>query len=198
LVLDNLDEFEEEIDDITIDIGGRKVALEDVERAYGALAQAKDLVSIVTPGRVILATGLVLLLLVSSFGVWYWMIPRDEIVIDTVYMQGGPGHVVLSQIHNHGSREVTNLQVELEFRDMQDGLLGSTTFETSSLPGHVSVAGDDLELAISGASVWENYSISIHLTYNNHRGESVEKTWLHIVGEWTTETFRDEGETHWF
>ena len=30
---------------------------------------------------------------------------------------------------------------------MQDGLLGSSTFETSSLPGHVSVAGDDLELA---------------------------------------------------
>ena len=103
--------------DITIDIGGRKVALEDVERAYGALAQAKDIVSVVTPGRVILATGLVLLLLVSSFGVWYWMIPRDEIVIDTVYMQGGPGHVVLSQIHNHGSREVTDLQVELEFRE---------------------------------------------------------------------------------
>ena len=86
MVLDNLDEFEEDIDDITIDIGGRKVALEDVERAYGALAQAKDIVSVVTPGRVILATGLVLLLLVSSFGVWYWMIPRDEIVIDTVYM----------------------------------------------------------------------------------------------------------------
>ena len=38
MVLDNLDEFEEDIDDITIDIGGRKVALEDVERAYGALA----------------------------------------------------------------------------------------------------------------------------------------------------------------
>ena len=198
MVLDNLDELEEDVEDTTFDIGGRKVALEDVERAYGALAQAKDIASVVTPSKVILATGLVLLLLVSSFGVWHWMIPRDAIVVDTVYMQGGPGHVVLVQVHNHGSRQVTDLHVELEFRDMEDGLLGSTTFEASNLPGHVSVAGDDLELAISGASVWENYSLAIHLSYTNHRGESVEKTWLHIVGEWTTETFRDRGETHWF
>ena len=198
MVLDNLDDIEDDIDDITIDIGGRQVALEDVERAYGALEQAKDLVSIVTPSKVILATGLVLLLLVSSFGVWHWMIPRDAIVVDSVYMQSGPGHVVLAQIHNHGSRQVTDLQVEIEFRDMQDDLLGSTSFSTSSLPGHVSVAGDDLELTVSGASVWENYSLSIHLSYINHRGESVENTWFHNVGEWTTETFRDRGETHWF
>ena len=132
MVLDNLDNLEDEIEDTAIEIGGRKVALEDVERAYGALAQAKDIVSVVTPGKVILATGLVLLLLVSSFGVWHWMIPRDSIVVDSVYMQGGPGHVVLVQVHNHGSRQVTDLHVELEFRDMADGLLGSTTFDSSN------------------------------------------------------------------
>ena len=167
MVLDNLDDLEEDVEDTTFDIGGRKVALEDVERAYGALAQAKDIASVVTPSKVILATGLVLLLLVSSFGVWHWMIPRDAIVVDTVYMQGGPGHVVLVQVHNHGSRQVTDLNVELEFRDMEDGLLGSTSFESSNLPGHVSVAGDDLELTISGASVWENYSLAIHLSYTS-------------------------------
>ena len=63
MVLDNLDDIEDDLEDVTIEIGGRQVALEDVERAYGALAQAKDIVSVVTPGKVILATGLVLLLL---------------------------------------------------------------------------------------------------------------------------------------
>ena len=43
MVLDNLDDLEEDVEDTTFDIGGRKVALEDVERAYGALAQAKDI-----------------------------------------------------------------------------------------------------------------------------------------------------------
>ena len=49
MVLDNLSDLEDEIEDTAIDIGGRKVALEDVERAYGSLAQAKDIVSVVTP-----------------------------------------------------------------------------------------------------------------------------------------------------
>ena len=62
MVLDNLDDLEEDVEDTTFDFGGRKVALEDVERAYGALAQAKDIASVVTPSKVILATGLVLLL----------------------------------------------------------------------------------------------------------------------------------------
>ena len=86
----------------------------------------------------------------------------------------------------------------MQFETLEGELLGSSSFDVANLPGHVSIAGDDLELTVAGASVWENYSLSITVEYTNHRGEQVEKVWLHTVGEWAFESFRDHSDVHWF
>ena len=198
MVLDNLDDLESELEDTSLEIAGRRVSLSDVEKAHGALESARSVAAAVTPGRVIIATGLILLLFLSSFGVWYFLVPRDAVAVEVVYMQGGPGHVVLAEVHNFGSREVTDLSVDMQFETLEGELLASSSFDVANLPGHVSIAGDDLELTVAGASVWENYSLSITVEYTNHRGDVVEKVWLHTVGEWAFESFRDNSDVHWF
>ena len=100
------------------------------------------------------------------------------------------------EVHNWKSR--VQISVLICSLRLWRGLLGSSSFDVANLPGHVSIAGDDLELTVAGASVWENYSLSITVEYTNHRGDVVEKVWLHTVGEWATETFRDDSDVHWF
>ena len=62
MVLDNLDDLESELEDTSLEIAGRRVSLSDVEKAHGALESARSVAAAVTPGRVIIATGLILLL----------------------------------------------------------------------------------------------------------------------------------------
>ena len=55
-----------------------------------------------------------------------------------------------------------------------------------STRAHTSIAHDDLELVIDGASVWENYVIEIDLEYQSYDGEK-EEDWSIDVGDWTSE-----------
>ena len=77
---------------------------EDMQRVSKALRKIRREVS---PSRVALA-GIVLLLL---FGVlvsgWYWALPRDAVNVETQYLQRG-GHLMMSEIHNVGSRDITD------------------------------------------------------------------------------------------
>jgi len=181
-----------------VDVGGRTVRADEVELAHQTLEKARIIASQVTPVRVVLATAMMVVLLASAFGVYQFAVPRDAISVDVVYMQGGGGHVVLLQGHNTGSREVTSLSVEVRFVDAAGEVLGEAAFAAQNLPAHTSVAGDDLELLVEGASVWEIYTIEVDLTFTDHGGQQRVSMWSHEVGEWTSATYTDRAPVNWF
>ena len=45
---------------------------------------------------------------------WYWVLPRDAVNVETQYMQRG-GHLMMSEIHNTGSRAITDVVVQVHF-----------------------------------------------------------------------------------
>jgi hypothetical protein len=181
-----------------IDIGGTTVRADEVELAHDTLEIARQFASQVTPVRVILATAMVIVLLASAFGVYQFGLPRDSVSVDIVYMQGGGGHVVLLEVHNTGSREVTSLSLEVRFIDSDGEVLGRATFLAQNIPAHTSVAGDDLEMLIEGASVWEEYTLEVDLTFTDHGGSEQVMMWSHVVGEWTSASFTDRAAVNWF
>jgi len=181
-----------------IDIGGTTVRADEVELAHDTLEIARQFASQVTPIRVILATAMVIVLLASAFGVYQFALPHDAVSVDVVYMQGGGGHVVLLEVHNTGSREVTSLLVEVRFIDRHGEVLGTATFAAQNLPSHTSIAGDDLELLIEGVSVWEEYTLEVDLTFTDHGGTERVLMWSHAVGEWTSASFTDRAAVNWF
>ncbi len=145
----------------------------------------------VSPTRVVFASIAVVLMLAASLFVIAWVVPYDRVAVDVVYRQGGPGHVVLVELGNDGSRAIENVDLTIRFID-SDGLqVGRQDFSRASLPAHSSVSGDDLELLIDGASVWENYTIEIILYYDSYKSERSER-WTHNVGEWTMQLFFDK------
>lgn len=167
---------------------------EDMERVSKALRTIRREVS---PSRVALA-GIVILLL---FGVlmsgWYWALPRDAVNVETKYLQRG-GHLLMSEIHNTGSRDITDVSVEVEFRSVEGELLDFMYIEVNRIEAHSSVAGDNLEMMVIGYSVWDEYIIKIELNYNNHLGNEVTESWSHSVGVWSTEWFVDKADrTTW-
>ena len=70
-------------------------------------------------------------------------------------------------------------------------------FYRDVLPAHKQISGDELELMIEGASVWENYTIEILLYYDSYDGDRSER-WTHEVGEWTMQLFFDRSSFHIF
>ena len=114
----------------------------------------QDLQKEITPNRVAIA-GLVLLLLVGAiFSTWYWVIPRDSVMVETLYMQRS-GHLVMSEIHNTGSREITDVELQVTFQSLDGEVLQSMSIEIGAISAHSSVAGDDLEMLILGHTVWD-------------------------------------------
>ncbi|RJU91768.1 MAG: hypothetical protein DWC08_05690 [Candidatus Poseidoniales archaeon] len=167
---------------------------EDMQRVSKALQTIRREVS---PSRVALA-GIVFLLLIGVLmSGWYWALPRDAVNVETKYLQRG-GHLIMSEIHNTGSRDITDVSVEVEFRSLEGELLEFMYIEVDRIESHSSVAGDNLEMMVLGYSVWDEYTIKIELKYTNHGGNEVIETWSHSVGYWSTEWFIDKAErTTW-
>ncbi len=150
----------------------------------------KELQKEITPNRVATA-GLILLLLMGAiFCTWYWVIPRDSVMVETLYIQRS-GHLVMSEIHNTGSREITDVEIQVSFQSLDGEVLETMGIEVESISAHSSIAGDDLEMLIAGYTVWDNYVIAIDLKYTDHRGDLQIMLVTHEVGDWAWEEFND-------
>ena len=164
--------------------------LEILQASKEAALFVQELSREITPRRVALS-GLVLMLIVGAiFSGWYWVIPRDSVMVETLYMQRG-GHLVMSEIHNTGSRTITDVELEVRFQSLEGELLEFMTIEVETISSHSSVAGDDLEMLIQGYTVWDNYVIAIDLKYTDYNGEDKTLIKTHQVGDWTWEEFKD-------
>ncbi|MEE2758768.1 MAG: hypothetical protein VYA86_02180 [Candidatus Thermoplasmatota archaeon] len=171
---------------------------EQREIADKAYERALELVSKVTPTRVVLASVFMAALMFSIFAIGFWVVPRDAVSVEVVYKQGSSGHVVLLQVHNYGSRGIANVEVDATFSNEDGEILNSTNFGPISMMAHTSIAGDNLELIITGASIWEQYTIEIELDYeSNCCGPVSKQSWTIEVGEYTFETHTLDAERNW-
>ena len=144
----------------------------------------------ITPNRVATA-GLVILLLIGAiFSTWYWVIPRDSVMVETLYLQRS-GHLVMSEIHNTGSREITDVDIQITFQSLEGEVLQTMGIAVDSISAHSSVAGDDLEMLVVGYTVWDNYVVAIDLKYTDYRGDEQFMLVTHEVGDWACEEFKD-------
>ena len=161
-----------------------------LEASKDAARIVQELKREVTPNRVALA-GVILLLLVGAiFSGWYWVIPRDSVTVETLYIQRG-GHIVMSEIHNDGSREITDVSMDVKFQSLDGEVIEIMSIEVEKISSHSSVAGDDLEMQILGHTVWESYIIAIEMKWTNYNGEENRIIQTHEVGEWAWEEFID-------
>ena len=112
-------------------------------------------------------------------------------------MQSGGGHVILTQVHNLGSREISEVSVEISFEDLDGNELNNTIFYRETIGAHISVASDDLELTVPGATVWDNYEIKISINYKDGKNNQRSTTWTHPVGDWVYEWFTNKAKRHW-
>ena len=144
----------------------------------------------VTPNRVALAGVILLLLIGAIFSSWYWVIPRDSVSVETLYIQRG-GHIVMSEIHNTGSREITDVSMDVKFQSLDGEVIEIMSIDVESISSHSSVAGDDLEMQILGYTVWDSYVIAIELRWTDYEGDRNIIIQTHEVGEWAWEEFID-------
>jgi len=164
---------------------------EDVLRAaQDAAERIQRLRKDVEPAKVALAGLTLIVLLGLLMSGWYWILPRDGLTLDTVYMQNG-GHILMAEIQNSGSRAVTDLEVVVSFEDEDGDELGRMSVFLDVLSAHSSVAGDDLEMKIVGHTVWANYTIQTSVSWTDYDGSSHQETWRHDVGTWASEEFSD-------
>ena len=182
----------------------KKVFREDFEPseeqrdiADQAYLRAQQVISRVTPTRVVLASVFMAALMFSVFALGFWVVPRDAVNVEVVYKQGGPGHVVLIQVHNFGSRPIANVELDASFSNQDGEVLNSTNFAIGSILAHTSVAGDNLELVITGESIWELYNIEIILDYDNYDGAVSKQSWIIEVGEYTFESHMLDAKRTW-
>ena len=96
---------------------------EQRELADQAYAKAQSVAELVTPTRVVLASVFMAALMFSVFALGFWVVPRDAVDVEVVYKQGGPGHVVLIQVHNFGSRPIANVEVDASFSNAEGEVL---------------------------------------------------------------------------
>jgi hypothetical protein len=168
-----------------------KEELAILEASKDAARLVQELRREVTPNRVALA-GVILLLLVGAiFSGWYWVIPRDSVTVETLYIQRG-GHIVMSEIHNDGSREITDVSMDVKFQSLDGEVIEIMSIEVEKISSHSSVAGDDLEMQILGHTVWDSYIIAIEMKWTNYNGEENRIIQTHEVGEWAWEEFIDK------
>ncbi len=147
--------------------------------------------AVITPTRVVFTSITAFLILSASLFVLIWVVPYDNVDVDVAYMQAGSGHVVLAELDNKGSRALEDVTLTMRFLDADGIEKGRSDFAIGKLAAHTSIAGDDLEMIVSGQSVWEQYTIEIILNYQYYGGDGSER-WTHEVGDWTREVFVDE------
>lgn len=161
-----------------------------LEASKEAARFVEDLKEEVTPNRVALAGVILLLFIGAVFTSWYWFIPRDSVMVETLYLQRG-GHIVMSEIHNTGSREITDVSLDVRFQSLDGEVLETMAIDLESISAHSSVAGDDLEMKILGYTVWVNYVIAVDIKWTDYNGERQSILVTHEVGEWAWEEFKD-------
>ena len=181
-----------------IDVEGEGFSREEVETAEEYAEKILELGEQVTIGRDLLASFAVLIVILSGFAGWYWLIPRDAIDVKTNYLQAGGGHVVLVQVDNSGTRAVSDVSVQINFKDMSGQLIESTSWPGASLPAHSSVAGDDLELIIQGHTKWAEYELSVSVDWVDGNGAAHSVNFEHRVGNYTSEWYSDSAPRHYW
>ena len=124
-----------------------------LEASKDAARLVQDIRREVTPNRVAMAGVILLLLIGALLSGWYWVIPRDSVTVETLYIQRG-GHIVMSEIHNTGSRDITDVSMTVKFQSLEGEVIDMMSIDVESVSSHSSVAGDDLEMQILGYTVW--------------------------------------------
>ena len=165
--------------------------MEDVRRAKEAVDSLGQKIS----SRQVALAGIVLLMFMGGLlSGWYWVLPRDSVDVETQYMQRG-GHLLMSEIHNTGSREITDVVVQVHFQSVNGSEIYQTMrIEVDSIDAHSSIAGDDLEMIVVGYTVWDQYLITIELEWTDYNNVEQRQTWDHEVGYWATEFFMDKAD----
>ena len=170
---------------------------EDWEYAQEAAKSIRDKVIEVDPYQVVLAGFVLLLMIGVILSGWYWVLPRDSVVLETHYKQRG-GHLMMSELTNEGSRDITGVVIQVEFQDVDGLVLDQMRIELDRVSSHSSIAGDDLEMLVSGYTVWDNYIVHTHIEWTDYNGDENRQDWYHPVGHWSSEEFIDEGDkTTW-
>ena len=170
--------------------------LEDWEAAQEAAKILTTLKREVTPSRVAMAGAVLFMLITLTVSGWYWVLPRDSVTVETHYMQRG-GHLMMTELHNDGSRAITDVVLEIEFQTLDGSLIDSMSLELDVLESHSSISGDDLEMMVIGYTVWEEYNLVIDLEYRDYTGQLRQPgTFTHQVGEWSQEILMDQAERH--
>ena len=150
----------------------------------------------VTPARVAMAGAVLFMLITMALSGWYWLLPRDAVTVETHYMQRG-GHLMMTELHNDGSRDITDVVLEIEFQTAEGEFIDHMSLELDVLEGHASISGDDLEMMVIGHTVWDEYNIVIELEYRDYTGQLRQPdAFVHEVGEWSQEIFIDKAERH--
>ena len=150
----------------------------------------------VTPARVAMAGAVLFMLITLALSGWYWLLPRDAVTVETHYMQRG-GHLMMTELHNDGSRDITDVVLEIEFQTAEGEFIDHMSLELDVLEGHASISGDDLEMMVIGHTVWDEYNIVIELEYRDYTGQLRQPdAFVHEVGEWSQEIFMDKAERH--
>ena len=161
----------------------------------------KDLSEKVHPLRVALA-GLVLLILIGSLvSTWCWIIPRDDVEIETTYIQRN-GHVIMVELINDGSRAISDVHLVVEFLDSENNVIeknDSINLKFEKIESLTSISGDKMEQAIIGYSVWEEYTIRISIDWVDFRGQENSEIFTHKVFEVENMKFKDDCDgAFWF
>lgn len=172
--------------------------LEDWEAAQEAAKILTTLKREVTPSRVAMAGAVLFMLITLTVSGWYWVLPRDSVTVETHYMQRG-GHLMMAELHNDGSRAITDVVLEIEFQTLDGTLIDSMSLELDVLKSHSSISGDDLEMMVVGYTVWDEYNLIIDLEYRDYTGQLRQpETFIHTVGEWSQEILTDKAERHFW
>ena len=171
---------------------------EDAEAWQVAQEAAKLLTTVakeITPARVAMAGAAIFLLLTVAISGWYWVLPRDSVMVETHYMQRG-GHLMMTEIHNDGSRPITDVVLEIRFETTSGEELGRMSLELKEMNPHTSISGDELEMMVIGHTVWDAYIVVVEVEYEDYSGQWRQSTWRHEVGLWSQEVFKDRAERH--
>ena len=178
--------------------GGSPPEGEDLE-AWEAAQEAAKLLSTlskeITPTRVAMAGAVLFMLITMTLSGWYWLLPRDAVTVETQYMQRG-GHLMMAELHNDGSRAITEVVLEIEFQTLEGEVLGLMALELREMKAHTSISGDELEMMVVGHTVWDEYIVVVDVGYRDYSGSLREASWTHIVGVWSQEIFKDKAERH--
>jgi len=169
---------------------------EEIREEIGLLV--KEVAEKIPLLRVALAGVIACILLGALASTWYWVIPRDDVEIETIYMQR-TGHIVLTELINDGSRAITDVQLDVELTTLDGEIIGNISVAFESVPSHTSISGDEMELIVRGHTVWANYYLVISIQWTDFNSDSHIKTYSHYIGDTAYETFKDDpSSTTWF